>query len=207
MAGLNTALVAGNDAPRSNVPHPDIGIKLRHARQLRGMSLEQLGEQVNLTQGYLSKIENNRAVPTIATLHKIVQALQININSLLSDVGAQHSHVFILRKEERLKLVTGHRRAGNHVVLEQLVPSSPQYLMQVNIHVIAKGGGSDEPISHRGQEFGYLLCGKLELTVDGNRIALSEGDSFYFDSSLGHSYRNIGNSEARVVWVNTPPTF
>lgn len=191
----------------SNAARPDIGIKLRHARQLRGLSLEQLGEKVGLTQGYLSKIENDHAVPTIASLHKIVQALEININSLLSDVGAQHNQVFIMRKEERRKLVTGHRRAGNRVVLEQLVPSGPKYLMQVNIHVIAKDGGSDEPISHRGQEFGYLLSGKIELSVDGNRIQLDEGDSFYFDSALGHSYRNIGNSEARVVWVNTPPTF
>jgi transcriptional regulator with XRE-family HTH domain len=203
----NARLHPGHVETTGNAARPDFGIRLRHARQLRGMSLEQLGEQVGLTQGYLSKIENDRAVPTIASLHKIVQALDININSLLSDVGAPHSPVFVMRKEERRKLVTGHRRAGNRVVLEQLVPSGPQYLLQVNVHVIAKGGGSDEPISHRGQEFGYLLCGKLELSVDGKRIQLDEGDSFYFDSSLGHSYRNIGNSEARVVWVNTPPTF
>ncbi len=186
---------------------PGFGIKLRHARQLRGLSLEELGESVGLTQGYLSKIENDRAIPTISTLHKIVQVLGININSLLTEISAPDGPVFVMRRSDRQKLVTGHRRAGNRVVLEQLVPSGPEYLMQVNIHVIGRGGGSDEPISHRGQEFGYVLSGALELTVNGRRYTLNEGDSFYFDSSLGHSYRNVGKLQAKVVWINTPPTF
>lgn len=186
---------------------PGFGIKLRHARQLRGLSLEELGARVELTQGYLSKIENDRAVPTIATLHKIVHVLEVNINSLLTDLEAANSDVFVMRRGNRQRLVTGHRRAGNRVVLEQLVPSAPHYFMQVNIHVIEKGGGSNEPISHRGQEFGYVLSGTIELSVNGKLLELNEGDSFYFDSSLGHSYRNSGKFEARVVWVNTPPTF
>lgn len=183
------------------------GIRLRHARQLRGLSLEELGGRVGVTQGYLSKIENDRAVPTLATLHKIVQTLGININSLLAEVSTPDSPIFVMRRDERQKLVTGYKGAGNRVVLEQLVPSGPQYLMQVNIHVIGRGGGSSEPISHRGQEFGFVLSGTLELTVSDKRIELNEGDSFYFDSSLGHSYRNIGKSQAKVIWVNTPPTF
>ena|SRR5688572_22635178 len=186
---------------------PNFGIKLRHARLLRGFSLEELGARVKLTQGYLSKIENDRAVPTIATLHKIVQALETNINTLLTDLADVTGAVFVTRQSDRQRLVTGHRRAGNRVTLEQLVPSGPQYLMQANVHVIETGGGSNIAISHRGQEFGYVISGSLELSVDGKRIKLNEGDSFYFDSTLGHSYRNIGNTAAHVVWVNTPPTF
>jgi transcriptional regulator with XRE-family HTH domain len=110
----------------SEAARPGFGIKVRHARQLRGLSLEELGERVHLTQGYLSKIENDRAVPTISTLHRIVEVLGININSLLSEVYSPENPVFVMRRSERPKLVTGHRRAGNRVVLEQLVPSGPQ---------------------------------------------------------------------------------
>lgn len=186
---------------------PSFGIKLRHARQLRGLSLEELGARVALTQGYLSKIENDRAVPTMATLHKIVQALEININALLTGPDGANDVVFVTRSGDRTRLVTGHRRAGNRVILEQLVPSASHYLMQANIHVIEKGGGSAEPISHRGQEFGYVLSGTLELSVKGKTVVLNAGDSFYFDSSLGHGYRNAGETAVRVVWINTPPTF
>ncbi|TIN70587.1 MAG: cupin domain-containing protein, partial [Mesorhizobium sp.] len=33
------------------------------------------------------------------------------------------------------------------------------------------------------------------------------GDAFYFNSELGHGYRNIGSTTVRILWVNTPPTF
>ncbi len=69
------------------------------------------------------------------------------------------------------------------------------------------GGGSLEPIRHDGQEFGFALAGLVEITVDNHSIRIGEGDSFHFDSSLAHSYRNVGDTEARILWVNTPPTF
>jgi transcriptional regulator with XRE-family HTH domain len=186
---------------------PKFGIRLRHARQLHALSLEELGAKVGLTEGYLSKIENDRATPTIGTLHKIVEALGMNINALFAELEHTPDDVFVMRLANRPHLETGHRRSGNMVTLEQLVPSGPQYMLQINIHVVAPGGGSHEPISHRGQEFGLLLSGVLHLQVNGNTVALAEGDSFYFDSSLGHSYDNPGNEITRVLWVNTPPTF
>jgi mannose-6-phosphate isomerase-like protein (cupin superfamily) len=36
---------------------------------------------------------------------------------------------------------------------------------------------------------------------------LQTGDSFYFSSSVPHSYRNPGKTVTRVLWINTPPTF
>jgi transcriptional regulator with XRE-family HTH domain len=186
---------------------PRFGIRLRHARQLRGYSLDDLGSLVGLTEGYLSKIENDRATPAIGTLHKIVAALDLNINSLFAELEHSPQDVFVMRGPDRPRLTTGHRRSGDRVVLEQLVPSGPQYMLQINIHLVEPGGGSREPISHPGQEFGLVLSGELVLVVNGNNIALREGDSFFFDSSLGHSYSNPGDRDTRVLWVNTPPTF
>ncbi|UWU25529.1 cupin domain-containing protein (plasmid) [Rhizobium sp. CB3060] len=184
-----------------------IGAKLRHARLLMGISLAELGEKIGVTEGYLSKLENDRSQASMATLHKLVQALGSNMSELFATPAEDHGPVLVVRQNERARLVTGHRRAGNQVTLEKLVPSGPGYLLQINIHVVAAGGGSSEPISHMGQEFGYVLAGTLELTVDGHPVVLHEGDSFYFESPLPHSYQNLGDGEARILWVNTPPTF
>jgi transcriptional regulator with XRE-family HTH domain len=186
---------------------PKIGVKLRHARQVLGLSLEELGARIGLTEGYLSKIENDRATPSMAALHRLVQALGINMNAMFGTLQHDASEVFVLRRNDRQRMETGHRRSGNHVVLEQLVPSGPEYLLQINIHVIEVGGGSLELISHKGQEFGYVLEGSLELLVETNVVALEAGDAFYFNSELGHGYRNTGSATVRILWVNTPPTF
>ena len=86
-------------------------------------------------------------------------------------------------------------------------PYSRSYLLQGNIHHIATGGGSDGNIVHSGEEVGYVLDGEIELTVDGRHYRAKAGDSFHFRSELPHGYRNVGAKPARVIWINTPPTF
>lgn len=174
---------------------------------MMGFSLAELGQKIGVTEGYLSKLENNRSQASLSTLHSLVSVLGMNMSELFGSAQTQDSPVNIIRSDKRPKLVTGHRRAGNLVTLERLVPGSPGQLLQINIHVIASGGGSSEPIRHEGEEFGFVLEGQFKLLVDGVSIALEAGDSFYFDSSLPHSYTNNGSTEARVLWVNTPPTF
>jgi len=184
-----------------------IGAKLKHARLLMGLSLSELGQRVGLTEGFLSKLENGRSQASLATLHKLVRALDTNMSALFAAPPDGEGSVTVVRAGERPRLETGHMRAGNKVMLERLVPHRPDHLLQINIHVIPSGGGSPDFISHGGQEFGYVLTGAFTLIVDGHERQLAEGDAFYFDSALPHGYRNDGHVEARVLWVNTPPTF
>lgn len=184
-----------------------IGAGLKHARLSRGMNLAELAGKIGVTEGYLSKLENNRSQASLATLHRLVEVLGMNMSELFASAEDEEKPVVVVRKDKRPKIATGHRRTGNLVTLELLVPGSPGQLLQISIHVIAIDGGSLEPISHDGQEFGFVLEGIFELKVEETLFELHAGDSFYFNSSLPHSYRNVGDKEARVLWVNTPPTF
>ena len=59
-------------------------------------------------------------------------------------------------------------------------------------------------ITHQGEAVGYLVCGEIELTIDDTTYRMSAGDSFFFKACLTNSYRNVGDTEARSIWVNTP---
>ncbi|MGB9617496.1 MAG: cupin domain-containing protein, partial [Desulfomonilaceae bacterium] len=61
--------------------------------------------------------------------------------------------------------------------------------------------------SHPGEEFGLVLKGSLELTVDGVKYLLREGDCFYFHSTRSHRFRNNADRETQVLWVNHPPSW
>jgi quercetin dioxygenase-like cupin family protein len=93
------------------------------------------------------------------------------------------------------------------VTLERLVPHGKGHLLQGNIHIVAPGGGSMGAMKHDGDEMGYVLEGRLELSIDDTTYQLGPGDSFSFPSNLAHTYRNPGADVTRVLWVNTPPTF
>jgi quercetin dioxygenase-like cupin family protein len=69
----------------------------------------------------------------------------------------------------------------------------------------ATSGG--QAYSHSGEEAGVILKGELELTIDGEVFVLKAGDSFGFQSSLPHRYRNISDDSAEVIWAITPPSY
>ena len=68
--------------------------------------------------------------------------------------------------------------------------------------------GSDGAYSHAGEEFIYMLAGTLEIWLDEmERHMLQAGDSFWFESNLGHRWFNPAEEEAVLIWINTPLTF
>lgn len=181
-----------------------VGTKLRHARKVRGLRLRELAERVGCSESMLSKIENGKVNPSLTLLHRLSGALDLTIASLFTDLPADGP---VSRAGKRPIIEVDRLRQGPGIVLERLVPYTDGHLLQANIHIIAPGGSSAGAITHRGEEIGYVLEGTVELTIDESVYELSTGDSFCFRSDRPHSYRNTGTSTARVLWVNTPPTF
>jgi quercetin dioxygenase-like cupin family protein len=60
---------------------------------------------------------------------------------------------------------------------------------------------------HPGQEFIYVLEGKLIITLDNTQYILEKGDNFYFNSTIPHTLKNIHSSSAKVLWIITPPNI
>jgi transcriptional regulator with XRE-family HTH domain len=188
-------------------PHMEIGARLKHTRLAKELSLRSLSEAVGCSEGFLSKIENNKARPSLAMLHRLVTELSINIADLFSGDGLNAGPVCITRKGDRKTIKTDLGDGGNGVVLERLVPNTIAKLIEANIHVISARGASDGYIQHEGEEMGFVISGMIELNIAGATYVVEEGDTFFFKSSLQHSYKNIGSKQARILWVNTPPTF
>lgn len=182
-----------------------IGGRLRHLRQLRGLGLRALADQVGCSASFLSRVENGAVNPSLTTLHNLVQALDTNVASLFAD--QPDSADWIGRAGKRPVLSVDPLRQGPGIELERLIPYSSGHLLQANIHIVAVGGTSEGQIRHVGEELGYILEGQLELSVDEETVHLGEGDSFFFNSERSHGYRNPGPGRTRILWVNTPPTF
>lgn len=182
-----------------------IGAKLRQIRQQQGMTLRELAAVVRCSQSMISKIENDKAEPSLTTLHRIVIALGTNI-AVLFGKGDVTTGI-VMRAGQRPIIATGSEVEGKGVLLERLIPNDAHRMLQANIHIVPVGGGSEGILEHDGEEMGFVLDGTLELTVNGKLYLLHEGDSFVFRSEYSHGYTNSGPKTARVLWVNTPPTF
>lgn len=178
-----------------------VGMKLRHARLTKGMTLLELAQRVECSESLLSKIENDRVRPSVRVLHKLASALETNITRLFQEDSADAD--IVLRDGERTSVVLDD--VGGTV--ENLMPRADSRLLQAVLMVIQPGGSSQGTYEHVGEEVGYMLDGTLELTVGERTFLVSSGDSFSFRSDQPHGYRNPTEAPARLLWINTPPTW
>lgn len=181
-----------------------IGHRLRYARRKQDLLMKEVARRVGCSESLISKIERGHATPSLRMLHNIAAVLNINIASLF-DAGADEQ--VVRRGGERPLIHLESRTGGGSIDLERLAPSGERTLLEANIHVVEPGAESDGEITHEGEEVGYVIEGTVELTVDDVPYVLNAGDSFYFRSELAHRYRNTGKTTARLLWVNTPPSF
>jgi transcriptional regulator with XRE-family HTH domain len=184
---------------------PRIGVRLKHARLLNQLRLKDVAEKAGCSESMLSKIENERAVPSLTTLHRLCKSLNLSVSSLFNSETVEPWT--IMRPGQRRTI--GHAKAAGSegVLAEVLIPSAEGRLLEGFLVVIEPGGHTNGTLQHNGEEVGFVVEGQLELTINDGVHLLQSGDSFYFPSDLPHAYRNVGKTRMRAVWINTPPTF
>lgn len=194
---LKTQGLLRNSRRSPSLPSP-VGPQLRRQRLHRGYSLARVAQAVGVSVGYLSALERGQMTASVSTLRRLARFYRLNILTLFDPSEANPGRV---RPAERKVL-----EAGPGVRMELLAWG--RTIMEPHLFRVAPSAGSGESYAHEGEEFLHVLKGCLEITLDdGETTRLDEGDSFYFESSTQHRWRNPGKKEAWVLWINTPPTF
>lgn len=163
------------------------------------MSLERLAKLSSLTKGYLSKIENSHKAPPFSTLIKIANALDTDVNVLISEnyETLEDSTLCIVRKNERKEVTSRGTLYGYHY--EALAYKKTGKNMEP--YIIEPAFKEKAVFSHEGEEFMYVLSGKHEFIYDNKRYILNKGDSIYFDSAISHSGRSLGKQKAKILAI------
>ncbi len=178
-----------------------IGLRIRQLRKQHNLTLKQLSEMVGCTDAYLSQVENGKVSPSISSLKKIADALRTKITDFF--VEQRDNEPVVLPPSQRVTLSLARWNAR----IESLVLNPSGKRMHPFFTTIHPGGGSHGLYSHVGEEFGLVLQGELEIDLDGKTYVVSQGESFYYNSTAPHSWTNKGKTDTVVVWVISPPTF
>jgi DNA-binding transcriptional MerR regulator/quercetin dioxygenase-like cupin family protein len=201
--GLNAAAIVellkreGKVRPAADGNAAAIGAHLRQLRSKRRLSLAQVADVVGISVGFLSALERSQMSGSVGTLRKLARFYKTNILDFFNADGPSSRQV---RPAQRKVL-----EAGTGVRMELLAWGKT--VMEPHLFRIAPQAGSGESYSHEGEEFLHVLRGELHISLQEDEYHLKPGDSFYFESDVAHSWKNPGNTETWVLWVNTPPTF
>jgi transcriptional regulator with XRE-family HTH domain len=179
----------------------DLGERLKTVRQMYGLSQRELAKRAGVTNGLISLIEQNRTSPSVGSLKKVLDGLPISFSDFFAaDIPLQPQVFF--RAEDLVDLTEGdvsYRQVGTDLRGRALQMLHERY---------APGADTGRtPLSHRAEECGIVVKGRIELTVGGKKKVLGPGDAYYFDSRLPHRFRNVGDEECELVSACSPPSF
>ncbi len=182
----------------------DIGSQVRTLRNRRDLTLQDLADLSGLSKPNLSQIENNLVTPPIATLLKIAAALGVSIGHFFQGAGSDSSMV-VVRKADRYGVAKGPHISHIGYQYEPLAyPKINKTMEPFIVHMDERTAEAIVYNNHRGEEFLYVLEGRLEFRRGDNVVILEEGDSLYFDSVVPHGYRGIGGPAKTLVIIYKP---
>jgi len=171
---------------------------LKELRQKKGLTQEELADRCELTKGYISQLENDLNSPSIATLEEILQTLGTTMSKFFGQTEVEKTVFAPENYSEK-------QRESEKVTW--LVQTAQKNMMEPILFELDEGAESESDAAHEGEEFGFVLEGKIILSVGGKENTASKGSSFYFRSGKTHYLKNIGKGKAKVLWVSCPPNF
>lgn len=193
---------AGEGVERHRGEPFQLGSKVREARQRKGWTLETTAAETGVGRSTLSKIENGQTSPGFEIVQKLAAKLELDLPQLFLPAGGNglRGRRDVTRKGEgrgRSTATYEHELLCTDLIDKKMLP----YLSRIKAHSITD---FDELIRHDGEEFLLVLEGEVELHTEFYRpLALSKGDSVYYDSSMGHACISISKEDALVLWVSS----
>ena len=176
-----------------------IGRQARQFRQELNMTVGELAKLAGLSVGMLSKIENGVTSPSLATLRALAEALNVPVTSLFRKYEEQRDATYV-KAEQGLVIERRGSRAGHQY---QLLGHSIGKGVSVEPYLITLTQKSEVfPLfQHDGQEFIYLLSGKVRYRHGNRTYVLQPGDSLFFDADAPHGPEELLELPIRLLSV------
>lgn len=182
--------------PESAQP-PAFGGRIRELRRKAGLTLQTLADQAGISVGFLSQVERDKATPSLGTLANLASALGVDIDVFVAAPKLADS---VTRAAERVRFAIADSSLGYERVSTTLPGGQ---LTSLIVHV--PPGYRSEIVSHVGEELIVILDGTIRQTLGDAELILNVGDSLHFMGDTPHSFANIGDGPARMLWTGTSP--
>ncbi len=177
-----------------------IGQKIKEMRQQKGLTLRDVAEKTSLTPGFLSQVERGLTEPSLTSLRRISDSLDVPIFYFLLDDS--HDNVVVRRSDRKVL-----KFPGAKATFELLTPSLSHRMEVVTTTLLPGASTCDEPLSHSGEEFMVVIEGQAAVEVGGDEYQMDTGDSIYFFASIPHRITSTGEQKLVFITAISPPTF
>lgn len=178
-----------------------VGQNIRALRVGQGLSLTAVAAKAGLSKGTLSKIETAQISPPISTLLPVAKALGVHLSRFFSEPEASRS--WVVTRKGRAPLISPRGEECGYVYRALAVDMPGKDIAPFLLTV--RPADKSVVFRHDGQEFIYMLSGRMRMTLGDVEVVLSEGDALYFDPSQEHVCKALDRRAAQFLCVFTQP--
>ena len=176
----------------------DIGAKIRDLRLASDLTQEELAERADLTKGFISQLERDLTSISLDSFMDILAALNVNITEFF----ATDTTPVVFTKDDRANL---EEQGVNSFTL--LIPGATNRRMEPALVTLKEGEKTPALDPFQGEEFGFVLQGRVAVHLGKAVYKIKEGECFYFNAGKEHHLENIWKRDAVILWVTSPPYF
>ncbi len=187
----------------------NLGQHIASLREKKGISREELAKRSRCKEEVIEALEEGKLSPSLAPLLQIARGLGVHLGALLDD--KPYEGPVITRntnKESPVVRFSGIRIASDSSTLEfhPLAYNKAGRHMEPFVIDVHPTVSEDCMFSiHEGEEFIYVLTGKIQISYGPDVYILSPGDSIYYDSTTPHEVRAAGEENGQIIAVIYTP--
>jgi quercetin dioxygenase-like cupin family protein len=163
----------------------EIGNRVRHLRESKGLSLEDLSKLTGFDKALLDQIEKQEVYPQLGTAIKLSRALDSAFGRLISGVG---DRLYSITRREAQRIVsrsTGKAGTQKLYTYKSLAPEVQGRHMEALLVTLEENPQGELSV-HDGEEFIYVLEGTVTMQIGEDKFELAPGDSLYYLSTTPH---------------------
>ena len=176
-----------------------IGVKIKSLRKKRKLTLSQIADRTNLSISFLSQVERSKSSITLESLKKISEALGVNPSYFFSESNRKATTT-IMRN-----VISDNNNLQNNFFYKDLTGNIENPQFHPILVLLNPGANKEESYSHTGQEFLYVLEGKLTILIDKEEHILNPFDCIFLDSSTPHNWINKTDSVVKLLCISSIP--
>ncbi|MDR5684441.1 MAG: XRE family transcriptional regulator [Armatimonadota bacterium] len=174
--------------------------RIRELRQEKGMTLKEVSERTGFSVSFLSQVERGLSSLSITSLQALAETLGVPIVEFFPAPPVRN---YARRRHEHQPF----QLDGSQIQYVSLSGNFPSRNLEPLLVTLPPRLQRQEPFGHPGEEFAYVLSGRMTIVVDGEAYDLGPGDSIHFSSRSLHTFENPTDEPTVAVWVLTPKIF
>lgn len=174
----------------------EMGMRMTELREVMGYTAVEVAERLGIPESEYLEYEKGEKDFSFSTMYNVAKIFNIDVVNLLDGDAPQLTSCALVRKGQGFEISRNKCYEYRHLAYTFKNKMAEPFMVTV-----APTTTEVEPHAHEGQEFNYIVSGKLKFDFGDISYELEEGDSVYFDSSIPHAEVAVGNKPAKFLAI------